>query len=390
MDWDVPLMDLDYGSEEQEAVRRVVERCWLTAGPESAAFEKEFGEFLGTGEPVLLSSATAALHLGLRMLGVGPGDDVLVPSLTFVASANVVLYCRARPVFCDIVSDDDPTIDAADAARKFSARTKAVIPVHYAGYACDLARLSKTLGERADELGVLSPAVLEDNAHGIGSRLDGGGLLGACGSAGAFSFFSNKNLSTGEGGALWLPGREQADRARVLRGQGLTRPTWQRHAEGPAEYDVLELGFNYRPTELTAALARVQLEKLPGMNARRRELDALYRELFADADEVKIAFGDQPRTRNASCHILPAVFPDAEQAERVRSALFEKRIQTSRHYRPVHELEYYRNRLAGAPPALPRTESFAEREVTLPLWSAMRNEDVVKVVNAVREALVLK
>jgi dTDP-4-amino-4,6-dideoxygalactose transaminase len=390
MEWEIPLMDLDYGPEESEAVRRVVERRWLTAGPETAEFETEFGQFIAGGETVMLSSATAALHLGLRMLGVGPGDDVLVPSLTFVATANAALYCGARPVFCDIVSDNDPTIDPEDAARKLTARTKAIIPVHFAGYACDIAGLAAKLAERANAVGIHSPAVLEDNAHGVGSKLRDGQSLGACGAGGAFSFFSNKNLSTGEGGALWLPDAQQAARARILRGQGLTRPTWQRHAESPAEYDVLELGFNYRPTELTAALARAQLAKLTRMNARRRELDALYRELFANVDEVKIAFAGQSRTTDASCHILPAVFSDAQCAERVRALLYQKRIQTTRHYRPVHELEFYRKRLAGAPPLLPRTEAFAEREVTLPLWSSMRDEHVIKVVNAVKEALAAK
>ncbi|MDP1533876.1 MAG: DegT/DnrJ/EryC1/StrS aminotransferase family protein, partial [Rubrivivax sp.] len=254
MNWQVPLFDPDLGPEEEQAVIDVIRSKWLTMGDRTKAFERAFASETGVPVALACNSATAALHMALAALDIGPGDDVIVPSLTFVATANAVRYCGARPVFADVASLADWNVDAASIERVLTPATKAVVVVHYAGYACDMPGIMALAARR----GLL---VVEDVAHAPCASLDGV-ALGAWGDVGCFSFFSNKNMTTAEGGMVTTRRPELAERLGWLRSHGMTTLTLDRHKGHAFGYDVVALGFNYRMSELNAALGLVQLRRV--------------------------------------------------------------------------------------------------------------------------------
>ena len=299
----LPLSAPSFGEEEVEAVAEVVRSAWLTMGPRTAAFEARFAEFVGSRNAVMASSCTAALHLAFAALDLGPGDEVIVPSLTFVATANAVAYTGATPVFADIVSPEHPLIDPEAVRALIGPRTKAICAVHYAGYVADMAAL-RALCDRH------SLALVEDAAHSPGARAPEG-PAGSLGDIACFSFFSNKNLVTGEGGMSTSDDDHLVSRMRLLRAHGMTATSWDRERGHASGYDVVERGYNYRPSELEAALGMVQLDKLPWMLARRRELVGRYRRGLAGVPEAGlIPFGEELDALS-SCHILPLVTPSA-------------------------------------------------------------------------------
>jgi len=268
MNWKIPLSDLDYGPEEEQAVLAVLRSKWLTMGEVTQQFEREFAAFTGSKYAFAVSNATVALHLAYSALGLVPGDEVITPSLTFVATSNAVLYTGATPVFADILGPDELTIDPADVERKITPRTKAIAVMHYGGYPCRMPAILDIA--RRHHL-----AVVEDAAHAPGASLDGR-PLGAWGDAGCFSFFSNKNLATGEGGMIVTDRDDLAEAIRLQRSHGMTTLTYDRHKGHAYSYDVVALGCNYRIDELRSALGRVQLQKLPENNVRRRALTLKY------------------------------------------------------------------------------------------------------------------
>jgi dTDP-4-amino-4,6-dideoxygalactose transaminase len=276
MTWTIPLADLDYGPEEDAAVLAVLHSKWLTMGGVTQAFEAEFAAHHHSPHAIAVSNATQALHLALLALDIGPGDEVIVPSLSFVATANCVLYTGAEVRFADILSPLEPTIDPACVEALITPRTKAVICMHYGGYPCRLPDLLDVCQRHGLHL-------VEDAAHSPGAWLDGR-ALGTWGAIGCFSFFSNKNLSTGEGGMLLTADPDLAARLRLLRSHGMTSLTWDRHHGHAYSYDVVALGYNDRIDEIRSALGRVQLAKLPANNARRLELTRLYHDLLKDTD----------------------------------------------------------------------------------------------------------
>ncbi len=257
--WKVPLADLNYDEAEEKAVLDVLRSRWLTMGSVTQAFENEFAALLKTRHALAVSNATVALHLACLAVGVGPGDEVIVPSLSFVATANAVLYAGAEVRFADILGPHDLTIDPASVASQITPRTKAIIVMHYGGYPCQMPAILEIA--RAHGL-----AVIEDAAHSPGAWLDRR-HLGTLGDIGCFSFFSNKNLSTGEGGMLVTDRPELADKLRLMRSHGMTSLTWDRHQGHAYSYDVVELGYNYRIDEIHSALGREQLRKLEAGNA---------------------------------------------------------------------------------------------------------------------------
>ena len=363
----LPLSAPSFDEAEAQAVADVVRSGWLTMGPRTAAFESAFAEFVGSGNAVMASSCTAALHLAFAALDLGPGDEVIVPSLTFVATANAVAYTGATPVFADIISLDRPLIDPEAVRALIGPRTKAICAVHYAGYVADMA----TLRGLADRHGL---ALVEDAAHSPGARSHEG-PAGSLGDISCFSFFSNKNLVTGEGGMATSGDDRLVSRMRLLRAHGMTATSWDRERGHASGYDVVERGYNYRPSELEAALGMVQLDKLPWMLARRRELVGRYRRGLAGVPEAGlIPFGEELDALS-SCHILPLVTPSAEAREAVRAAAAEARIQTSVHYQPVHGFRVFQPQ-----EPLPVTEDYARREVTLPLYPGMDDADVDRVL----------
>jgi dTDP-4-amino-4,6-dideoxygalactose transaminase len=382
MAWAVPLFDLEYDEREEAAVLGVLRSKWLTMGEKTAEFERSFADALGGGRVLATANCTAALHLAVRASGIGPGDEVILPALTFVATANAVLYERATPVFADIVGGHDLTIDPKDVAAKITRRTKAIIVMHYGGYPC---RMGEILAI-AQENGL---TVIEDCAHAPGARYEGR-PLGTLGDFGCYSFFTNKNLSTGEGGAIWCHDEAAAERVRLMRSHGMTAQTLDRHKGHAWGYDVVELGYNYRLTEIEAALALVQLGKLPANNAARRRHVERYRQLLARVPGLLLPFADFESGWGSAdvsaYHLMVVLLPSGVQREPVQAALKEAGIQTSVHYRPLHT--FSASGLASAPAiALDRTDSVAPRILTLPLWPGMADTAVDAVTVALASAL---
>lgn len=376
MTWSIALADLDLGQAEEDAVLAVLRSRWLTSGEVTRRFEEAFARQVGARHAVAVSNATAGLHLACVVAGLQPGDEVIVPSLTFVATVAAVLYAGANPVFADIVGETDLTLSPQSIAERITARTRAIIPMHYGGYACDMDAIMALAGKHG-------LTVIEDAAHAPGSSLDGRGL-GTWGRAGVFSFFSNKNLATGEGGMLVTDDAEFARRARLLGSHAMSSLTWDRHQGHAWSYDVTAVGFNYRLDEIRSAIGLVQLEKLERNNQRRRSLTGLYhRGLGIDGPGLGLPFVKH-RGQSAG-HLLPILLPPGKDRARFMEHMKSKGIQTSIHYPPAHGFSHYRRAVQHQP--LPVTEDVAAREVTLPLHPLLSEAQVGEVVAAVRAAL---
>jgi dTDP-4-amino-4,6-dideoxygalactose transaminase len=372
----LPLFDLRLQPQDLEAVADALRSGWLTMGPRTAAFEEAFAAQLGARHAIALSSCTAALHLAYLAAGVGPGDEVIVPAFTFVATAAAAIYCGATPVFAEIASRAHPSLDPLDVEQRITPRTKAVCAVHYAGYAAAVDRLK----ELCDARGI---ALIEDVAHAPSATLQGR-KLGTWGLAGAFSFFSNKVFSVGEGGLLCTDSDEVAAFVRSRRSHAMTSGTWDRHNQRTDTYDVVGLGFNYRLDEPRAALLLSRLDRLEQEIARRRELTTRYRELLASVEGIIVPFDDAEVT-DSSCYVLPVMIEqDGRQAE-VASRLRERGIQTSIFYPAIHRFSAYRQRFPDL--SLPITELASRTELTLPFYPHMTGEDQERVVAALAEAL---
>ncbi len=377
MTWRIPLSDIRFDSEEKDAVLRVLESGWLTMGEVTRTFEEAFGLYTSAKHCFAVSNATVALHMACLACGIKPGDEVIVPSLSFVATANAVRYIGATPVFSDIHGEDDLTLSLKAMDMLVTPRTKAVIVMHYAGYACDMPAIMAW----ADKRGI---NVIEDAAHAVGTFLEQK-HMGTWGAAGCFSFFSNKNLSTGEGGMLVTDCEELADKFKLLRSHGMTSLTWDRHQGHAWSYDVVDLGYNYRIDELHSAIGLAQLKKLEQNNARRRELTALYRQLLQTiAPEVHVPFTNHPGV--SAHHIMPIILPQGKKRLDFMEGMRSLGIQTSIHYPPIHLFSSFK-RDCDIIPSLPITEDIASREVTLPLYPLMTDEQVASVVDGVRRSL---
>lgn len=377
MHWKIPLSDLNYGPEEEEAVSAVIRSGWLSMGAVTQAFEAEFAAFVGAKHALALTNATAALHLACLACDLGPGDEVILPALTFVASANAVRYTGATPVFADIESEDWLTLAPSAIEAAITPRTRAIMVMHYAGFPCDMPAI--TAIARAHNL-----AVIEDAAHAVGASLDNR-ALGTWGDLGCYSFFANKNLSTAEGGMLVTDDDALAEKVRLLRSHGMTTLTWDRHHGHASTYDVVELGYNYRIDELRSALGRVQLTRVAAGNARRAELTSLYRHLLAQsAPQISMPFS-QPRGQS-SYHILPILLPEGVNKPAFMAKMRAEGIQTTWHYPPVHTFHAYAKNNQALSSRLPLTEAVAARQVTLPLFPTMTEEQVTCVVKGVADS----
>jgi dTDP-4-amino-4,6-dideoxygalactose transaminase len=372
-EWKVPLSDLTITDGDLAVLTDVYRSGWLSMGPRTEELEHALAQYTGAQHAVAAANGTAALHLMCLAAGLAAGDEVIVPSLTFVATANSVAYTGARPVFADIASASEPWLSVSSVEAALTPASKAVLAVSYGGCAGQLEPLTALCAERGLTL-------LEDAAHSLGSRQHGR-QLGRFGVAGAFSFFSNKNLAVGEGGALVTDDDELAQRARLLRSHGMTAISWDRiqgHASG---YDVVELGFNYRIDEPRAALAAARLERLDAENARRGELDRRYRQALAELD-LQCPLEPAPDT-DPNHHLFCVLLnPDADR-EAFRAALAADGVQTSLHYPPIHHFSIYRQ--GGL--RLPHTEDYASRAVTLPMYAELTHSQQDLVVDAVRAAL---
>ena len=371
--YSIPLFDLNYDHEEEEAVLATLRSRWLSTGPRTVEFERLFAEALGVPHAVAVANCTCALHLALRIAGVGEGNEVIVPSLTFVATVNAVRYVRATPVFCDIRGPDDLNIDPEQIESLITDNTRAIVVMHYGGFPCDMDRILELA--RKHRL-----RVVEDACHGPLSEYRGR-KLGTMGDIGCFSFFSNKNISTGEGGMLVTRDAEFAERARLLRSHGMTTLSYQRASGHSTRYDVVESGYNYRMDDIHAALGIVQLGKLRNDIQRRATVRDHYLKALGEARGIVVPFRRHEGV--VSNYIFPVVLEgvDAPGRDAVREAMKERGIQTSIHYPAVHRFsifEQYRR-------PLPKTERVSDSLVTLPMHGRLSADDVSRVAATLRE-----
>ena len=381
-EWKIPLSDLDYGAEEEAAVVRVLRNNWLSMGPEVQAFEKEFAELLGVKHAIAVANGTAALHLSYLALGLGSGDEIIQPALNFVAAANMTVAVGASPVFADILSLEEPTIDPSEIERQITPRTKAIVVMHYGGYPCRM----------ADILAICQRhglALIEDACHAPGvhfldpqERTPHGKMVGNLGDVACFSFFSNKNLASGEGGMVTTNRDDLAERLRLLRSHGMTTLTWDRYKGHASSYDVVLNGYNYRFDEIHAALGRVQLRKLLSRNEHRRNLLSLYHKKLISLSDWILPFASY--TGETAGHLMIAVAPTPESRKYVVSKLHEDGVQTSMHYPCVPDFSEFRRWRTDV---LPISRTFAKRAMSLPLFPNLQETEVNSVCQVIAGCL---
>jgi dTDP-4-amino-4,6-dideoxygalactose transaminase len=368
--WQVPLADVAVDEELADAVLDVVRSGWWSMGPRVEEFEAAFAAYTGAPHAIAVANGSAALHLALLAADCGDGDEVIVPSLNFVAAANAIVHTGAEPVFCDIAGPGDLNLDPEDLEAAVSARTKAIVVLHYGGHPCAM----DAVQEIAERHGLV---VVEDAAHAPGARFDGR-ACGSLGALGCFSFFANKNLPVGEGGMIITSDDVLDRRLRLLRSHGMTTLTWDRHRGHASGYDVLFPGFNYRLDEVRAAVGLVQLRRLDAENASRAEVWERYRAALHLERGIAMPFAESSNARAAPVHHLAVVLlPESTDRDGVRAALGERRIQTSVHYPPIHTFSAYRERSNRA---LARTDAVAGRLLSLPLYGGLSDQQVEEVI----------
>ncbi len=372
------VSDLSYGDEEIAAVTKVIHSQWMTMGPITTQFEDHFSKYVNYPFAIATSSATAALHLSLMECNLKAQDEIITTPISFVASTNCILYERCKPVFADI---DSATwnIDPETVRNRITSKTKAIIVVHYAGLPVELDEICEICIDN-DVL------LIEDSAHAIGAKYKGK-HVGGFGEFGCFSFFSNKNLSTGEGGMIVVKEEKMAQNLRIRRSHGLTKSTWSRHvSKEVAEdklYDMTLLGYNYRIGELQAAIGLEQLKKLDITNKIREELYLYYKKRVQEENlGHAIQFQKIPENVHHSHHILPVLLKRGNRKE-FRDFLGKNNIGTSIHYTPIPQFTYYK-KLGYSGGDLPVANHYGYNTTTLPLHQNLTEEDVDYIVSIIK------
>lgn len=369
MSFKIPLFKLNFDEKEANAALETINSGWISTGPKCNELETMFAEMLNVNFAVSLSNCTDSLHLAHRILDIGPGDEIICPSLTFVASINSIKYVGATPVFCDVTSFDDFNICAKDIEPLINLKTKAILVVHMAGFPaemdaiCDLAKKYNL-------------KIIEDSCHGPLSEYKGK-KLGTIGDIGNFSFFSNKNISTGERGMLVSNSEEIAQKAKLLRSHGMTTMSYQRAGGHATSYDVVDLGYNFRMDDIRASIGIEQLKKLKPDLVKRQVVRSNYLKLLKDNDRIIIPFSNNKEF--VSNYIMPIVLKDsnADFRDNVRRQLHENGIQTSVHYPAVHRFSIYnQDRIK-----LPKTEYISDNEITLPMYADLSETEIEYIVN---------
>jgi dTDP-4-amino-4,6-dideoxygalactose transaminase len=370
----VPLADVVVTEADIAAVADVYRSGWLSQGPLAKQFEQAFADYTGATHAVAVTNCTAGLHLMAMAAGLQAGDEVIMPSLTFVATANAVAYTGAKPVFADIAGLTEPWLDAESVRARITPRTKAIMSMAYGGHHGQ----TRALARLAEERGLL---FLEDAAHALGSRI-GDRHVGTFGWAGAYSFFSNKNLTVGEGGMVVCPDEDVAARLRLLRSHGMTTLSWDRHRGHATGYDVVATGHNFRIDEARCALGLSRLARLEDSNRLRAVLDGQYRERLLDVPRVQAALVPDGDGTFAH-HLFTVVLDEGIDRDATRRTLAEQGVQTSMHYPPAHRFQNF----AGSPADLPLTDTYSARAITLPMYAHMTEEQVEIVVSALAGAV---
>ena len=334
-----------------------------------------FVEMWHVGYAVSMTNCTAALHVCCKVCGLGPNDEVLVPSLTFAASVNCILYAGAIPVFCDIIGPEHVNIDPNEIEKKNTSKTKAIVVVHMAGFPAHM-----------DEIVAIARKhnlkVIEDACHGPLSEYKGK-KLGTIGDCAAFSFFSNKNISTGEGGMFVTNNEEMAKKARLLRSHGMTTMSYQRASGHATTYDILELGYNYRMDDIRAAIAIEQLKKLPHDLETRIKVRQRYVEKLANVKGLVVPFAENDEF--VSNYIMPIVLTEGDAAYRdaIREKIHAAGTQTSVHYPAVHRFSIYKD----YPAELPQTDFVTDHEITLPMYAALTMSQVDSICSVLKSLI---
>jgi perosamine synthetase len=363
--------------EEIDAALDVLRSGWLTTGPRVREFETAFARYVGAGHGLAVNSCTAALHLALQAVGVQEGDEVILPTMTFAACGEVILYLKARPVLVDCKKDSFH-IDPIEIERSITSRTRALLPVHFAGLPCDMDAILEIA--RARQL-----KVIDDAAHALPSRYQGT-MIGTLGDITCFSFYATKTLTTGEGGMATTDNPEYAERMRILSLHGISRDAWKRYAaEGSWRYDILEAGYKYNLTDLQAALGLAQLAKCDAMRDRRGDIAARY-----DRELAALEWVSRPELDADSSHAwhLYAVRVNASllriDRDRVIEELKNRGIGTSVHFMPLHLHPLYQ-RLGYRAGQFPNAEAEFAGAISLPIFPGMSEEDVDRVIEALHE-----
>lgn len=369
MEYKIPLFNLNFDEREVQAACDTIKSGWVSTGPKNAELEQMFIDMWGIKYAVSMANCTSALHVCCKVCGLGIGDEVLVPSLTFAASVNCIRYVGATPVFCDIVGSEHINIDPKEIEKNITSNTKAIVVVHMAGFSAKMAEIM-TIARK------YNLKVIEDACHGPLSEYNGM-KLGTIGDCAAFSFFSNKNISTGEGGMFITNNEEMAKQARLLRSHGMTTMSYQRASGHATTYDILELGYNYRMDDIRAAIAIEQLKKLPNDLKKRNHVRQRYLERLNGVKGIEVPFADNKEF--VSNYIMPIVLTkgDAAYRDAVREKIHAAGIQTSVHYPAIHRFSIYKD----YPALLPQTEYVTDHEITLPMYAALTDEQVDFICN---------
>jgi dTDP-4-amino-4,6-dideoxygalactose transaminase len=375
MEYKIPLFDLNFGNDVIEEVVKTIQSNWISTGPKCQEFEEIFADMLNVKYAITLANCTCALHLANIVLDIKQGDEVICPSLTFAASVNSIRYVGANPVFCDVKSAEHINMDSNQIEKLITSKTKAILVVHMAGFPADM-----------DEIMAIAKKhnlkVIEDACHAPLSEYKGR-KLGTIGDVGCFSFFSNKNISTGEGGMIVTNNEDLAKRMRLLRSHGMTTMSYQRAKGHATSYDIVDLGFNYRMDDIRATIGITQMRHLKEDLEKRAIVRTFY--INALKNEKKITIPFEKNTEYVSNYIMPIVLNDStsDKRDKVREYLNSKGIQTSVHYPAIHNFSIY----SQFKSELPNTDYICANEITLPMYSKLSQSDITFICDTLKEAI---
>lgn len=368
----IPFHKASIGDEEINEVVDTLKSGWLTMGPKTIEFEKQFSEFIGTQYAVSMNSATACLHLALKAIGLKEGDEVILPTTTFVSTAEVVTYFNAVPVLCD-VNEHDHNIDVSKIESLITAKTKVIIPVHFSGIPCDM-----------DEIHALakkySLKVIEDAAHALPSEYKGR-KVGGVSDITCFSFYATKTLATGEGGMATTNNEEYAASMKKNRLHGISKDAWNRYSEkGHWYYEVVDNGYKYNMTDVAASLGLIQLKRLDEMNSKRAKIAKRYNEGFKDNANIKSLEFDL--NRKSSWHLYVIKVDDRDE---LMTKLKENGIGTSLHFIPVHHHPYYKSTYKYNKDNYPVANKAFAKSISLPIFPDMTVEEVDHIIDFINQ-----
>ena len=371
-----PSLDAD----DEQAVLEVLRSGWITTGPRTKAFERELARYTGAARCVAVNSCTAALHLALEAIGVGPGDDVITSPITFASTANVIVHRGARPVFAD-VEGDTLNLDPAALEAAITPRTKAIVPVDFAGQPCELDAILAIARDRRI-------VVIEDAAHSIGAEF-GGRRIGSIADMTAFSFYATKNITSGEGGALTTNREEWAERIQIMALHGISKDAWKRYGmEGYAHWDIIAPGYKYNMFDIQAALALSQLAKIDAFRARRVAIKARLDDGLEGVPEIARPAERPGRTH--AYHLYPIIVSTemlTADRDTIMNAIQAENIGIGIHFRAVHLHPFYRDTFGFTRGMFPRAEYYSDRTISLPLYPRMTDGEADEVVAAVRKVI---